>query len=81
MVPVDVLLQYLRYGWNPSAIVIVEPVYYGAARCTHVYRFSMERYEEAIELIVVATPIVPRILEEYGLTARSTIESSPQARV
>jgi hypothetical protein len=66
--PAHVLLQYLRGGWKPSKGVTVEVILLGGNRQTQVYHFVLTQNNESIEMPVLTTPIVPRLIRKYDLT-------------
>ncbi len=69
--PADVLLDYLWNGWEPDILVDVTRVPCASGRCTEVYFFTLKCGDQAVYIPVVPTPIVFRLVDDYGLTIRS----------
>ena len=66
--PADVLFQYLWQGWRLKNLVAVEVVYYGGYRRSVIHYFTIEKGNRFIEIPIVATPPVLRLVEELELT-------------
>src|SRR5690242_2886561 len=66
--PADVLFQYLRLGWTLKRLVAVEVVYYGGYRRSVIYYFTVENQSQFIEIPIIATPPILRLVEEQRLT-------------
>jgi hypothetical protein len=67
--PVEVLLQYLRQGWEPDHTISVETFFSGQTH-SEVYHFSLRRDGMFTEVPVLANPATLRIIERYGLALR-----------
>ncbi len=66
--PADVLFEHLRLGWTLEGLVVVEVVYRGGYRRLPLYRFTVERGGESLEIAVVATPTILQLVRERNLT-------------
>ena len=66
--PADVLLQYLKRGWNLEKLVAVETVYYAGYRRSDIYYFTLERDGRSVEMPILATPAVFKVIEQNRLT-------------
>lgn len=66
--PADVLLQYLTAGWSLDQHVAVETVYYAGYRRSDVYYFTLEHDGVSLEMPVLATPVVFKLIEDRRLT-------------
>jgi hypothetical protein len=66
--PADVLLQYLKNGWNLEKLVAVETVYYAGYRRSDIYYFTLEHDGQSIEMPILANPAVFRVIEQNRLT-------------
>jgi len=66
--PADVLLQYLKNGWNLEKLVAVETVYYAGYRRSDIYYFTLERDSQTVEMPILATPAVFKVIEQNRLT-------------
>jgi hypothetical protein len=86
--PADVLLQYLKRGWNLEKLVAVETVYHAGFRRSDIYYFTVERDGRAVEMPILANPAVFRVIEQYQLTTlrinvdregHAPIRETPQA--
>ncbi len=66
--PADILLQYLKNGWNLEKLVAVETVYYAGYRRSDIYYFTLERDGQSVEMPVLANPAVFKVLEQNRLT-------------
>jgi len=72
--PADVLLQYLREGWELDMLVAVETFYFAGYRCSDIYYFTLHQEDMTLEMPVLANPIVLRLVEERQLsTLRITV--------
>jgi hypothetical protein len=70
----DVLLRYLRTGWEPSTVQMHVHSYRGG-RCGGVCEFVLKKDHRILIMSVVANPIVIRLVEQYGLAlAEKTAE-------
>lgn len=65
--PADVLLQYLRGGWQIQGRVLVEVSRCTSRRCTELYYFILTRDDERLTMPVLANPVVLRLAQELGL--------------
>ncbi len=65
----EVLLGYLRNGWEVENRVLVMPVYYSASRQSEMYFFELSRNGETIHMPVLGNPAVWRLMVEYELTS------------
>ena len=65
--PVEVLLQYLRQGWEADTPVAVETFSLGT-RHSYIFRFTVRRNGSSLEIPVVANPAALRIVERCQLT-------------
>ena len=63
----DVLQQYLRAGWQLSETVTVESFTLGTGRHVSVYRFILSHGERKMDLPIVCSPIVLRLIMEHNL--------------
>ncbi len=63
----DVLQQYLRAGWQLFETVTVESFILGAGRRVSVYHFILSQGEREIDLPIVCSPIVLRLIMEHNL--------------
>ncbi len=66
--PADVLLQYLREGWELDMLVAVETFYFAGYRCSDIYYFTLHQEDMTLEMPVLANPIVLRVVEEQQLS-------------
>jgi hypothetical protein len=66
--PADVLLQYLRAGWQLEDFVAVQTFYHGACRRSEVFYFRLNLGDIFLEMPVLANPIVFQIVESNRLT-------------
>ncbi|MCC7446885.1 MAG: hypothetical protein IT324_05675 [Anaerolineae bacterium] len=66
--PADVLLDYLRQGWELDKLVAVETFYFAGYRCSDIYYFTLYRDDLSCEMPVLANPIVLRVVEEQQLS-------------
>jgi hypothetical protein len=73
--PVEVLLQYLRQGWEPDTPISVETFFLGQGH-SEVYHFSLRRDGMFTEVPVLANPATLRIIELYRLALRHIGRSS-----
>ncbi len=78
--PADVLLQYLTRGWRLDKPIAVETVYYAGYRRSDVYYFTLERDGVSLEMPVLATPVVFKLIEDRQLTTlRINVDREEQA--
>ncbi len=75
--PADVLFQYLWLGWSLKNSVAVEVVHYGGYRRSVIYFFTLENEDKVVEIPVVATPPVLRLVEEEHLETLYVWTSPP----
>jgi hypothetical protein len=68
--PADVLVAYLKLGWQLDPLVIVEENGMSGARMAEVYRFRLSSGGETLEMPVLMNPIVAHICAEKRLTIR-----------
>ncbi len=66
--PVEVLLQYLRFGWKPDGTIAVEEFCFRGARYTKIYYFRLLYLEESFWIPVLENPIVLRLIREHKLS-------------
>ncbi len=66
--PADVLLQYLKSGWQLEKLVAVETVYYAGFRRSDIYYFTLERDGSTVEMPILANPAVFKVIEQNQLT-------------
>lgn len=64
----DVLLQYLRAGWELDNLVAVETFYHAGYRCSDIYCFTLMRNGESREIPILANPVVFRVIDDHQLT-------------
>jgi len=69
----DILQQYLSTGWEIKNPVIIETVYHANNRHSRLYRFTLRQNGTTVEMPVLATPVVFRVVEENDL---ETVETS-----
>jgi hypothetical protein len=65
--PVEVLLQYLRQGWEADTPVTVETFFFGT-RHSYIFRFTVRHNGSSLEIPVVVNPVALRIVESWQLT-------------
>src|SRR5579859_5941406 len=65
--PAEVLLRYLQDKWEPDNSVIVKRVYHTRGRYSEVYCFLLRRKGEIIQMPVIGSPAVSRVLSTYQL--------------
>lgn len=80
----DVLLQYLRAGWQLDSSVFVETVHYADSRQSKMFYFTLKQNSKSIKMPILATPTVFRIVNEHQLNvvpgegnSYKTLERSP----
>jgi hypothetical protein len=66
--PAEVLLQYLRWGWELDNLVGVEVYYHAGCRRSDVYCFTLGRDDDTIEIPVLANPAVFRVVDSHQMT-------------
>ncbi len=66
--PADVLLQYLRDGWELDNLVAVETFYFAGYRCSDIYYFTLCQQDAFCEMPVLANPVVLRLVDERQLS-------------
>lgn len=66
--PADVLMRYLRSGWELDKLAAVESFWHAGVRRVEVYYFTLLNGEERVEMPVLANPAVFRLIEESQLT-------------
>lgn len=60
-----ILLRYLYLGWQPDAPADMTRVYFNSQRYVNVYRFLLVRGDEQIEMLVLSSPTIGRLLKEW----------------
>lgn len=75
--PADVLLQYLRYGWELTKTVGLNTMRCVSRRCARIYSFEVTKGNERICIPVVANPVVSNLIRDYGLTVMTCDRDSP----
>lgn len=66
--PADILLQYLREGWELDSLVAVETFYFAGYRCSDIYYFTLHQQDSSCEMPVLANPVVLRLVDERHLS-------------
>ena len=66
--PADVLLDYLRDGWELDNLVAVETFYFAGYRCSDIYYFTLRQEDTILEMPVLANPIVLRLVDQRQLS-------------
>ncbi|HVO42734.1 MAG TPA: hypothetical protein VMT34_08930 [Aggregatilineales bacterium] len=64
----DILIQYLAAGWKVENPAIVETYLCAGVRRSDIYHFNLKREDESLEMPVLASPMINRLIEKYGLT-------------
>ncbi len=64
----DVLIQYLRMGWELDKLVAVETIYHTAHRHSNVYYFTLHLDDQLIEMPVLSNPVVLDLMKRHKLT-------------
>lgn len=65
--PADVLLGYLRSGWQVSDRVLVEVHRFGSYRRTELFYFTLTSGRDRICMPVLSNPVVMRLVDELGV--------------
>jgi hypothetical protein len=65
--PVEVLLQYLRQGWEADTSVAVETFFLGT-RHSYIYRFTVRFNGNFLEIPVIMNPAALRVIKSCQLT-------------
>jgi hypothetical protein len=65
--PAEVLLPYLRHGWQPEKTVFVERFPLTGYRFSAIYHFKLRSDDQPLEVPVLANPTVFQVIERYHL--------------
>ena len=66
--PADVLLNYIRQGWQLDSRAAVETFFYAGYRRVDVFYFTLRDGDVVVEMPVLANPAVSRLVEQNKLT-------------
>ena len=66
--PVEVLLNYLREGWQLDKLAAVEAYYYAGNRYIEVLYFTLWRDGDGLEIPVLSNPVSRRLIQEHKLS-------------
>ncbi|MEP7287937.1 MAG: hypothetical protein ABI947_19470 [Chloroflexota bacterium] len=66
--PADVLLNYIRQGWQLDNRAAVETFFYAGYRRVDVFYFTLRDGDVMVEMPVLANPAVSRLIEQNKLT-------------
>ena len=63
----DQLLRYLKAGWTPDSTVRIETRWFGEARHTLIYHLILRRGGQQLEMPVLASPLIRRMMRDRRL--------------
>jgi hypothetical protein len=64
----EVLLQYLRYGWEWINRVRVKRHYCASGRCVELYSFEISKGNEQLCVPVISNPVILHLVQDHKLT-------------
>ncbi len=75
--PAEVLVAYLRHGWELDDRVNVERVHFGASRYSEIYYFTLWSAGCSIEIPVISNPVVRRIIRGCPSMVLRSLDPDP----
>lgn len=76
--PVDILLQYLRNGWELDREVEIRVHRCTSHRHVEIYRFTLNHAEKkSLRMPVVANPVVRKIVHQYRVNTLYVFTEAP----